>query len=157
MPGRFPFRSSSPANPEIIPRSINVSEALPQSLSEEQRARALQQAEALRSPTMAQFFEDVERLRSNFRGLAEDMAFFRPVLSWTGILLLFTVLYGTGINAMFGKQYVIAIGLVFAAFSILGIKGISETKNWRQSVLIFVVCLLMILLHLLWIMRSTSP
>jgi len=158
MPGRFPFRSSGPANPEIIPHSLNVSDSI-NHLADDGDLDMFTRTDSRtfveqRSPTMAQFFADIEKLRSNFRGLDEDVAIFKPLVSWKGIIPIVTVSYGTGINAMFGKQYGIAIGLIFFAFGVLAVKGIAEAKNRRQSLLIFTLCLLIMLLHLIWIMRS---
>ena len=157
MPGRFPFRSSSPANPQIIPHEITGKGSEPAPAAS-LKARAVQslkaRAAATRSPTMAKFFMDIERLRANLSGWQEGMVIFKPIFSWTGIVPIFSVLYGAGVSAMFGKQYGIAIGLVILALSVLAVKGMSEAKNWRQSLLIFALCLLFMLLHLFWIMRS---
>ena len=157
MPGKFPFRSSSPANPHIEPKSLTVSDdanrlADSGSLEVFSRtdSRSFDEDEtALRSPTMAQFFKDVERWRN-------DAAVLKPLWSWTGVVAIASVFEAAGVNAMFGKQYAIAIGLVLIACVALAVKGIVDAKSWRQSVLIFALCLLALVLHVLWVMYSAS-
>ncbi len=100
-------------------------------------------SKARSSPTMERFFRDIVR----FRGHVD---WFKPLWSWTGLGIICTAIWGAGLAAMFGDQYVIAICAFTATFGFLAIKGIVEAKHYERAVLIVVLAIMFLGSHVAW-------
>src|SRR6266508_4259281 len=66
---------------------------------------------------------------------------------WTAILLIATLVYGFGVSAMYGNQYVAACVLFFVAITVVTARAIAATKKQEQraGVIVTVVVVAVVL------------
>src|SRR6266508_4380654 len=77
---------------------------------------------------------------------------------WTAILLIATLVYGFGVSAMYGNQYVAACVLFFVAITVVTARAIAATKKQEQRagviVIVVVVAVVISALSLGWVLYT---
>ena len=103
------------------------------------------ESDAIRSPTMVEFFGTVRRFRGHLEWLRG------PLRIWWVVIFVFGLPYGGGLAAMFADQWIIAIALFLGASAVLAVKGIVEAKDRERAVLVLILAALFWAAHIGWV------